>query len=29
MATDVVTQEVMRARLDGIVREMQAAAGIS
>ncbi len=29
MATDVVTQEVMRARLDGIVREMQAAVGIS
>ncbi|MYF65150.1 MAG: hydantoinase B/oxoprolinase family protein, partial [Chloroflexi bacterium] len=25
MATDVITQEVIRARLDGIVREMQAA----
>ena len=25
MPTDVITQEVIRARLDGIVREMQAA----
>ncbi len=25
VAVDVITQEVIRARLDGIVREMQAA----